>query len=119
MGVDGVDATVGVATGVGAAAEFDALAGLNATSITVPEIILTVTSSVDGVKEDGVLTFNNLVQLILFHSCNTELFLDKSIWQSSPDRHPFLNFPFLLDWIKSRLQLKYLASWHSLKYIRY
>lgn len=28
MGVDGVDATVGVATGVGAAAEFDALAGV-------------------------------------------------------------------------------------------
>ena len=39
----------------------DALAGLNATSITVPEIILTVTSSVDGVQEDGVLTFTNLV----------------------------------------------------------
>lgn len=39
----------------------DALAGLNATSITVPEIILTVTSTVDGVAEEGVLTFNNLV----------------------------------------------------------
>ncbi|KFL30839.1 hypothetical protein JP75_12675 [Devosia riboflavina] len=39
----------------------DALAGLNASSITVPEIVLTVTSTVDGTKEEGVLTFTNLV----------------------------------------------------------
>lgn len=39
----------------------DALAGLNATSITVPEIVLTVTTTVDGAKEEGVLTFTNLV----------------------------------------------------------
>jgi hypothetical protein len=39
----------------------DALAAWNASSITVPEIIVTVTSTVDGKKQDGVLTFTNLV----------------------------------------------------------
>src|SRR5690606_37993264 len=39
----------------------DALAGLNASSITVPEIILTVTSTVDGERQEGVLTFTNLL----------------------------------------------------------
>ena len=39
----------------------DALADLDATSITVPEITLGITTTVDGEEQEGTLTFSNLV----------------------------------------------------------
>ncbi len=63
----------------------DALADLDATSITVPEVILTVTSTVDGEKQEGVLTFSNLVLENVVDGVAATVSLDSSSFASDGD----------------------------------